>query len=133
MQSYYMKQARHRVISSFVDFYRVVRLRNCINLAISGKSSIFAVKSSMFNPLKFFSLCTTNKPLMPPHSTVPLLLSVTFPISCPSQPGPSSADGSSPIPASNPSLPPDPVLSPPPRSLSSSQSSANRKVCCGPL
>ena len=104
----------YRVLSTFIELYasEAVKIWPC-----QKKVVYLQCKSNMFNPLKTFSLCTTNKPLMPPHSTVPHLLSATFRISCPSQPGPSSEDGSSPIPASNPSLPPDPAPSLPPKSL----------------
>ena len=165
MQRYEIKYARYRVISSFIDFYRVVRLQPRINLVIPHYFTIFASSNHLLFILirelnysyysnSFLKLCITNKPITPLRLTVPHLLSVTFRISCPSQPGPSSADGFLPTPASNPSLPPDPALSPPPRSPSSSPSSGNRKAahwglapmcylwwlsgacphaCCGPL
>ena len=115
----------YRVLSSYIELYasEAAKIWPC-----QKKVVYLQCKSNMFNPLKTFSLCITNKPLTPLHSTVPHLLSATFRISCLSQPGPSSADGSSPIPASNPSLPPDPAPSLPPKSLSSSQSSGNRKA-----
>ena len=115
----------YRVLSTFIELYA----SEAAKIWLSQKKVVYLqYKSNMFNPLNSFSLCTTNKPVTPPHSTVPHLPSATFRISCPSQPGPSSADGSSPIPAWISSLPPDPVLSRPPRSLSFSQSSANRKA-----
>ena len=115
----------YRVLSTFIELYA----SEAAKIWLCQKKAVYLQwKSNMFNPLNSFSLCITNKPVTPPHSTVPLLLSVTFPISCPSQPGPSSADGCSPTPAWRSSLPPDPVLSRPPRSLSFSQSSANRKA-----
>ena len=115
----------YRVLSTFSELYA----SEAAKIWLCQKKAVYLQwKSNMFNPLKFFSLCITNKPVTLPHSTVPHLLSVTSRISCLSQPGPSSEDGSSPIPASNPSLPPDPAPSLPPRSLSSSQSSGNRKA-----
>ena len=115
----------YRVLSTFIELYasEAVKIWSC-----QKKVVYLQCKSNMFNPLNSFSLCTTNKPITPPHSTVPLLPSATFRISCPSLPGPSSADGSSPTPAWRASSPPNPAPSLPPRSLSSSQSSGNRKV-----
>ena len=110
---------------SVIELYRV--LSNFIELYASEDAKIWPCrkkvvylqyKSNMFNPLNSFSLCTTNKPVTPPHSTVPHLPSATFRISYPSQPGPSSADGSSPTPAWRASSPVNPAPSPPLRLLS---------------
>ena len=86
----------YRVLSSFIELYapEAAKIWPC-----QKKVVYLQCKLNMFNPLNSFSLCTTNKPIAPPHSIVPHSLSVTFRISCPSLPGPSSADGSSPTPA----------------------------------
>ena len=115
----------YRVLSTFIELYapEAAKIWSC-----QKKVVYLQCKSNMFNPLNSFSLCTTNKPITPPHSTVPHSPSATSRISCPSQPGPSSADGSSPIPVWRASSPLNPAPSLPPRSLSSSQSSGNREV-----
>ena len=115
----------YRVLSTFIELYasEAAKIWPC-----RKKVVYLQYKSNMFNPLNSFSLCTTNKPVTPPHSTVPHLPSATFRTSCHSQPGQSSADGSSPTPAWRASFPLNPAPSLPHRSLSSSQSSGNREV-----
>ena len=115
----------YRVLSTFIELYA----SEAAKIWPSQKKVVFLqCKSDMFNPLNSFLLCTTNKTVMPPHSTVPHSLSVTFRISCLSQPGPSSADGSSPTHAWRASSLPDPAPSPPPRLLSSTPSLGSRKA-----
>ena len=114
----------YRVLSTFIELYasEAAKIWPC-----RKKVVYLQCKSNMFNPLNSFSLCTTNKPVTPPRSTVPHSPSATFRISCHSQPGQSSADGSSPTPAWRASSPVNPAPSLLPRLLSSSQSSGNRK------
>ena len=114
----------YRVLSTFIELYasEAAKIWPC-----RKKIVYLQWKSNMFNPLNSFSLCTTNKPVTPPHSTVSHLPSATFRTSCHSQPGQSSADGSSPTHAWRASSPVNPALLLPPRLLSFSQSSGNRK------